>query len=125
MCFGLYECLRDLARERISTSGASLESGVPQSHSIRPHRLPRAADFMADFACAGQAVLSPSRLVLFRLYYLGGCEYPSARGQIGLSEIGWSNWTEEVRRKVGKELLRRGVFPPKRYFREPSTSVKI
>jgi hypothetical protein len=26
------------------------------------------------------------------------------------------NWSEEVRRRCGKELLRRGMFPPRKYF---------
>jgi hypothetical protein len=28
------------------------------------------------------------------------------------------NWTEEVRNRCGKELLRRGMSPPRKYFRE-------
>jgi hypothetical protein len=27
------------------------------------------------------------------------------------------SWSEEVRRRCGKELLRRGMFPPRKYFR--------
>jgi hypothetical protein len=39
---------------------------------------------------------------------------------MGLSEVGWENWTDEIRRDVGRELLRAGIFPPSRYFREMS-----
>jgi hypothetical protein len=39
-----------------------------------------------------------------------------ARHFLGLSEHSWVNWSEEVRRRVGKELLRRGMFPPRKYF---------
>jgi len=65
--------------------------------------------------------LRASRLVLFRLYYLGGAEYQAARRLLGLSESSWSFWTEEIRKRVGRELLRAGMFPPSRYFREMST----
>jgi hypothetical protein len=65
--------------------------------------------------------LRASRLVLFRLYYLGGAEYQTARRLLGLSEISWSIWTDEIRKEVGRELLRVGMFPPGRYFREMST----
>jgi hypothetical protein len=65
--------------------------------------------------------LRASRLVLFRLYYLGGAEYQAARRLLGLSETSWSFWTEEIRKRVGRELLRAGMFPPSRYFREMST----
>lgn len=65
--------------------------------------------------------LRASRLVLFRLYYLGGAEYQAARHLLGLSETSWSFWTEEIRKRVGRELLRAGLFPPSRYFREMSS----
>jgi hypothetical protein len=65
--------------------------------------------------------LRASRLVLFRVYYLGGAEYHAARRLLGLSETSWSQWTDEIRTRVGRELLRRGMFPPARYFREMST----
>jgi hypothetical protein len=64
--------------------------------------------------------LRASRLVLFRVYYLGGAEYQAARRWLGLSETSWSLWTDEIRTRVGRELLRRGMFPPSRYFREAS-----
>jgi len=53
---------------------------------------------------------------MFRLYYLGLAEYNRARHFLGLSERSWVNWSEEVRRKCGQELLRRVMFPPRKYF---------
>lgn len=64
--------------------------------------------------------LRASRLVLFRLYYVGGADYDKARGLLGLSETSWAQWTEEIRKRVGRELLGAGMFPPSRYFRERS-----
>ena len=55
-------------------------------------------------------------MVLFRLHYLGLTPYERARHYLGLSEHSWVNWTEEIRRQVGKELLRRRMFPPRKYF---------
>jgi hypothetical protein len=43
--------------------------------------------------------------------------YENARHFLGLSEQGWVNWSEEVRRRCGKELLRRGMFPLRKYFK--------
>jgi hypothetical protein len=57
-------------------------------------------------------------MLLFRLYYLGLAPYENARYFLGLIERNWVNWTEEVRLRCGKELLRRGMFPPRKYFRE-------
>ena len=61
-----------------------------------------------------------SRLILFRMYYLGGAEYHAARNTLGISERTWADWADEIRDLVGRELLRRGMFPPARYFREMS-----
>lgn len=61
-----------------------------------------------------------SRLILFRMYYLGGAEYHAARRTLGISPITWSDWAEEIRRLVGRELIRSGMFPPSRYFRQSS-----
>ena len=70
---------------------------------------------------AGQAALDgpewASRLVMFRVYYLGLAPYDNARHFLGLSERSWVNWSEEIRRRCGAELLRRGMFPPRKYFR--------
>jgi len=67
------------------------------------------------FCAGGQAALAgpewASRMVMFRLHYLGLAPYENARHFLGLSEQGWVNWSEEVRRRCGKELLRRGMFP--------------
>src|SRR5712671_2875989 len=87
----------------------------------RPDFRPRLNEWVADFALAGQAALDgpdwASRMVLFRLYYLGLAPYENARHFLGLSEHGWVNWSEEIRHRCGRELLRRGMFPPRKYFR--------
>src|ERR1700726_3035868 len=59
-----------------------------------------------------------SRLILFRMYYLGGAEYEAARHLLGLSERTWSDWAEEIRQRVGAELIRAHIYPPARYFRQ-------
>jgi hypothetical protein len=88
----------------------------------RPDVHPRLGEWVADFTLAGQKGLEgphmASRMVLFRLFYLGMAPYDRARRFLGLSEMGWVNWTEEIRSLVGKQLLSRGMFPPRRYFRQ-------
>lgn len=63
-----------------------------------------------------------SRLILFRMYYLGGAEYRAARRVLGISERTWSDWAEEIRRRVGDELIRAGMYPPGRYFKQASSA---
>ena len=87
----------------------------------RPDIRPKLNEWVADFALAGQAALDgpehASRMVMFRLFYLGLAPYERARHFLGLSEMSWVKWSEEIRQRCGKELLRRGMFPPRRYFR--------
>ena len=77
--------------------------GTADRHRTRAPQLPRA-----------------SRLILFRMYYLGGAEYRAARRVLGISERTWSDWAEEIRRRVGDELIRAGMYPPGRYFKQAS-----
>jgi hypothetical protein len=87
----------------------------------RPDFRPRLNEWVADFALAGQAALDgpehASRMVMFRLFYLGLSPYDTARHFLGLSEMSWVKWSEDVRRRCGQELLRREMFPPRKYFR--------
>ena len=70
----------------------------------RPDFRARLNEWVADFALAGQAALDgpewASRMVMFRLYYLGLAPYESARHFLGLSEHNWVTWSEEIRRRL-------------------------
>ena len=66
-----------------------------------------------------------SRLILFRMYYLGGAEYEAARHLLGLSERTWSDWAEEIRQLVGAELIRAHIYPPARYFRQATPAAAL
>lgn len=93
------------------------------SRQFRPRVRPCLVDFSADFALAGEhALRNPhlaSRLILFRVYYLGLAPYEHARHFVGISELTWAAWSEQIRDSVGSELMRRAMFPPRRYFQEP------
>jgi hypothetical protein len=57
---------------------------------------------------------------MFRMFYVGGAEYQTARHTLGIGEGTWSAWRDEIRLQVGRELIRSDIFPPSRYFRQPS-----
>jgi hypothetical protein len=59
-------------------------------------------------------------MVMFRVFYLGGAEYQAARRHLGISELTWADWADEIRTRVGKELASTGVFPPSKYFQTSS-----
>jgi hypothetical protein len=59
-------------------------------------------------------------MAMFRVHYLGGAEYQAARRHLGINELTWADWAEEIRTHVGQELTRVGVFPPSKYFHSSS-----
>lgn len=113
VCWEVYHGAREVLEAKRGLGALDLKEAT--KFLWRPDFRARINEWVADFALAGQAALeSPeyaSRMVLFRLHYLGLTPYENARHFLGLSEQGWVNWSEEVRRRVGKELLRRGMFP--------------
>jgi hypothetical protein len=136
------------AREAIDSKIPTLNAEASGKYQWRPDRMPRLAEYVCDFARAGERALGfntfegksnlrhadacltvsrasisqrpprASRMALFRVYYLGGADYQAARRHLGISELTWADWAEEIRREVGRELTRAGVFPPSKYFRE-------
>jgi hypothetical protein len=138
VCHDVYRA----AREAIDTKIPTLNMESSGKYQWHPDRLPRLAEFVADFARAGERALegrgklqaspslrtSPSRsplrasrMAMFRVYYLGGAEYQAARRHLGISELTWADWAEEIRTCVGRELTYAGVFPPSKYFLMSST----
>ena len=128
------------AREAIDNKIPTLNAEASGKYLWRPDRMPRLAEYVCDFARAGERALGfyamqkrnkgrqaeanptvpfrASRMAMFRVYYLGGAEYHAARRHLGISELTWADWAEEIRKLVGRELTRTGVFPPSKYFRE-------
>lgn len=87
----------------------------------KPQLRPRLADYCADYALAGRVALADphlsSRLIMFLVYHVGLAPYELARQHLGISEMTWVSWSEEIRDIVGRELLDRSIFPPWRYMR--------
>jgi hypothetical protein len=139
VCHEVYAAAREMVDSRLPT----VQLASVSKFLWRPDLRPRLVEYVADFARAGERALTPfdgrnsasrrfrpgspnftpraSRLILFRMYYLGGAEYQAARRLLGLSEQSWVAWTDEIRDLVGRELRRVGMFPPRRYFREMSS----
>ncbi len=86
----------------------------------RPDFRPRLNEWVADFALVGRAALEgpdwASRMVLFRLYYLGLAPYENARHFLGLSETNWVNWTEQIRHRCGKRTYKPRHVPTTEIF---------
>jgi hypothetical protein len=127
VCLEVYEAAREVCGHHIPVASNFSEVRSGNDGAGKPGTRPRQSDYLADFAMAGEAALQrdrgrlrASRLILFRMYFLGGGQWRAVRALMGISELTWSDWVAEIKREVGNELMRRGVFPPGKYFREPS-----
>jgi hypothetical protein len=107
-------CIRTAVRVRVSPSGTPLRTS-PAHEALRT-----SSSHTALRTGPSQTPLRASRLALFRVFYLGGAEYHAARRHMGISELTWADWAEEIRTRVGRELLRARMFPPSKYFLESS-----
>ena len=120
VCWDVYRMAREVLESKRGLSALKHED--ISKFLWRPDIRPRLTEWVADFTLAGQAALDgpewASRMVLFRLYYLGLAPYERTRHFLGLTEHSWVQWTEAIRQRCGKGLLKRGMFPPRRYFRE-------
>jgi hypothetical protein len=120
VCWEVYKKCREVLESIHGVGALNLEEVT--KYLWRPGIRARIGEFVADFALAGKSALEgpdhASRLLLFRLYYLGMMPYERARHFLGVSETNWVQWTEEIRRRCGRELRHRAMFPPRRYFRE-------
>lgn len=119
ICLERYRGLRG----RMGGQIGAIQLDVPAaSHGYqwRPDRA-RAADYVADFEQAGRRALDrPSwkgRQRLFAIYFLRGVEYRRAIAQVGVSPGTFDWWVSEIKKIVGRELSRAGLFPPSLYFR--------
>ncbi|HEV2395921.1 MAG TPA: hypothetical protein VGS27_03120 [Candidatus Sulfotelmatobacter sp.] len=94
-------------------------------YSWRPVRA-RACEYVADFERIGRHALRrpewKGRLKLFETYFLEGVEYRRAISLVGVAEGTFDYWFREVKRALGAEFLRTGMFPPSRYFQARSNN---
>jgi len=123
VCWEVYRGAKEVLDSKRGVS--ALDFNDATKFLWRPDVRPHLNEYVADFALAGQSALAgagrASRMVLFRIHYLSLAPYERARQFLGLSEWNWSKWTEEIRQRCGRELLRRGIFPPRKYFKEASS----
>jgi hypothetical protein len=118
VCWDVYKGAKELLESKRGLSTLKFEEAT--KYLWRPDFRPRLNEWVVDFALAGKAALDDpqraSRMTLFRLHYLGLAPYDRARHFLGISEHTWVNWTEDIRRRCGAEMLRRDMFPPRKYF---------
>jgi hypothetical protein len=122
-CHARYRGLRDwLADSTGAVRSVSLDA-PSAGYQWRPDRA-RACEYVADFERIGRRALRrpewKGRLNLFEVCFLRGIEYRRAISLVGVAEGTFDYWYGEVKRAVGAEFSRTGLYPPSRYFRSSS-----
>ena len=119
VCHRRYRNLRDWLAGAAGQVRA-LDLDTPSQGFIwRPQRS-RACEYVADFERIGRHALRrpewKGRLKLFETYFVSAVEYRKAIGTVGVAEGTFDYWFREVKRTLGAEFSRTGLFPPARYF---------
>jgi hypothetical protein len=119
VCHARYRTVKDRISDRqcgIHTVNVETPSS---GYQWRPERV-RACEFAADFEHIGRRALRrprwEGRLKVFETYFLQFVEYRLAIVKVGVAEGTFDYWIREVKRAVGQECVRSGLFPPSRYF---------
>jgi hypothetical protein len=118
-CYARYRGLREWLRDS-SSSVRAVSLDLPSSgYQWRPDRA-RACEYIADFERIGRHALRrpewKGRLKLFHTYFLRDADYRDSIRHVGVAEGTFDYWFGEVKRSVGAEFSRAGLFPPGRYF---------
>jgi hypothetical protein len=119
VCHARYRGLRQWLAD---STGAvrSIPLDTPSSgYQWRPGRA-RACEYVADFERIGRHALRrpewKGRLQLFDVCFLRGTEYRRAISLVGVAEGTFDYWYREVKRALGSEFSRTGLYPPSHYF---------
>lgn len=119
VCWEVYRaCVEQSAGGRIG----AVDPSVFKEHKWRPETKPRMEDFVADFVRAGEFALKgkglASRKVLFDVYVAGNGPWERVIWHLQIGEFTAARWLEEIKGRVGEELVKRKIYPPREYFRE-------
>src|SRR5208282_2035063 len=119
-CHARYRGLREWL---VDSTGSvrSLDLETPSvGYQWRPDRA-RACEYIADFERIGRQALRRTewkgRLKLFNVYFVRGAEYRRAIRLVGVAEGTFDYWYREVKRALGAEFSRTGLYPPAVYFK--------
>jgi DNA-directed RNA polymerase specialized sigma24 family protein len=74
-------------------------------------------EYIAEFALCGRHALKPwpKRYELFEVYFVRNVPYTQVLKVLGIKAGTLDFWSQEIKKAVGRELQRRGLYPPGKY----------
>jgi hypothetical protein len=115
-------CLAQFRRLRAATGRgiAAVNLEKPSNGYVWRPEPSRAVEYVADFEKAvARALRAPDwkgRRKVFRIYFSRGIGYQRAAMLVGVSNGTFDYWIKDVKKAVGRECVRVGLYPPARYF---------
>lgn len=123
VCHEVYRACQAILENKVST----IKLDMCPKYLWHPDRLPKVAEYAADFSIVARKVLDKpmlkGRWALFRLYFEGKTEYKRAIVLMRLRDSMFDRWADEVKFLVGRELKYQGLWPIGKYFREPHDKI--
>ena len=118
-CHGRYRVLREWLKDSAGTVPSIDLENPSAGYQWRPEP-GRACEYIADFDRIGRRALARAewkgRLKLFNVYFVRGADYRRAVRLVGVNESTFDYWYKEIKRSLGTEFSRAGLFPPSQYF---------
>jgi hypothetical protein len=119
VCHGRYRGLRNYLQDSTGAVRCVDFDSPSAGYHWRPGR-GKACEYVADFERIGRHGLRrpewSGRLRLFDTYFVHGMDYQQARARVGVSEGTFDYWYQEIKKVLGAEFRRTGLYPPSKYF---------
>src|SRR5690242_12646649 len=126
-CYAPYRVLREWLKDSAGTVPSIDLENPSAGYQWRPEP-GRACEYILDFERIGRRALSnpewKGRLKLFNIYFVRGADYRRAVRLVGVNESTFDYWYKEVKRSLGTEFSRAGLFPPSQYFLARTAQIK-
>ena len=121
-CFDAYKRIR-----QTSGNARSINPERPTGGGTSPDFLPRASDYLADFAMLGRRALHQHELSGYLERFFLRCyvhleDVEAVRKTFAVSPQTLDAWRDQIHRRVGGAFRRGGLWPRKHYFRTSSRS---
>jgi hypothetical protein len=126
VCHRNYRRLREWLKDSAGTVPSIDLENPSAGYQWRPEP-GRACEYIVDFDRIGRRALAhpewKGRLKLFNVYFVRGADYRRAVRLVGVNESTFDYWYKEIKRSLGTEFSRAGLFPPSRYFQARTTRI--
>lgn len=98
--------------------GAINPAACAKQETQRAPQITKVMAFCLDFELAGGKALKghQKRLLMFQFHFCGQGDKERTKKALRIGESTFWYWSGEIKKAVGRELRKRGLYPPGNYF---------